>query len=964
MKAIEKIIFSLLLCFIGISILSAQDNLDILYTLDTGLLPSGLNIDRVGQNVSVLGDINGDGYDDWATVSGVEYETGTGSNSVQIFLGGPIRRASETLADIIIYNNEIQSFGPAYKAGDVNADGFDDILIYGGWTDEDSGEFDSGWYLFYGGNPFNTEADVLFQKLDYHAGSANFASDAGDVNNDGFDDILLSVPTVINGTDTAHVYLFYGAENIDNIPDIIFSSTVEYTNSGPIAYNFTGATAAGDMNNDGFGDIIISNHIVAKVYFGGTNMDNKEDVIFDDFRGGGTGTGPGVGDAGDVNGDGFDDVLMTANIGTAKAIICFGGSVVDNIPDVVIPMWKEDSYPGFSATMLGDLNNDGYDDILLGTRTYYTLALGQARVFYGGAEMDSIADISLDATQGYTVFGHTVAGDGDFNGDGFPDFLVGDIGNASSLNKHDDAGSISLFYGGINVSGNADAVFSGSADREGFGSAVAGAGDVNGDGYQDIIVGASNHWEAPYHYAGRAYLYFGGTSRKNEADLVFNSTFKYNGNHAYFGKEVGSAGDVNGDGFDDIYVVEQFKASIFLGGTQMDTIADYVFNMQVNDFSFSAVGDVNKDGYDDILYSKPTQNLAGKAYLYFGGENLLDGVDITFTGLKAGDNFGQISHAAGDVNGDGYADFIIAVPGDDSNGTNLGAVQLFLGAENIPTTPALTFNGTAADPFSYNFAFHINGGKDINNDGFDDIAVSNGLFSLTPGSNEGRIYFFYGGVQMDNTADRVLTGSSPKNYLGLRRISFLPDLNKDGFDEIFTSEGNYQSGGDDREKPVIFYGGTPMDSLSDITLPYSSANMDIGYFFDNQDSSVHLLAGDPVNRAAGPSMGRVFVYSGNMTGIEDTQTADHSVADFSLYQNYPNPFNPKTVISYQLAENKPVKLSIYNVLGQEVATLISGKQSAGHHQVTWDASAFPSGLYFYRLKTENHTEVRKMMLLR
>jgi hypothetical protein len=85
---------------------------------------------------------------------------------------------------------------------------------------------------------------------------------------------------------------------------------------------------------------------------------------------------------------------------------------------------------------------------------------------------------------------------------------------------------------------------------------------------------------------------------------------------------------------------------------------------------------------------------------------------------------------------------------------------------------------------------------------------------------------------------------------------------------------------------------------------------------------------------------------------------------YALHQNYPNPFNPVTVIGWQLADNSHVKLSIYNILGQKVATLVNKKQSAGRYKAEWDASGFASGIYFYQIKTDNHFEVRKMMLMK
>jgi hypothetical protein len=92
-------------------------------------------------------------------------------------------------------------------------------------------------------------------------------------------------------------------------------------------------------------------------------------------------------------------------------------------------------------------------------------------------------------------------------------------------------------------------------------------------------------------------------------------------------------------------------------------------------------------------------------------------------------------------------------------------------------------------------------------------------------------------------------------------------------------------------------------------------------------------------------------------------TKDLLAADYVLNQNYPNPFNPKTVISYQLAVGSKVELTIYNLLGQKVATLVSAKQRAGQYQAEWDASGFSSGIYFYRLNAGNFQEVKKMVLL-
>ncbi|MCX6163554.1 MAG: T9SS type A sorting domain-containing protein [Ignavibacteriae bacterium] len=86
--------------------------------------------------------------------------------------------------------------------------------------------------------------------------------------------------------------------------------------------------------------------------------------------------------------------------------------------------------------------------------------------------------------------------------------------------------------------------------------------------------------------------------------------------------------------------------------------------------------------------------------------------------------------------------------------------------------------------------------------------------------------------------------------------------------------------------------------------------------------------------------------------------------DYALLQNYPNPFNPVTVISYQLPKTSIVKLSIYDVRGQEVNILVNESQNAGNYEIGWNASAFPSGVYFYRLEAGSFISNKKMILVK
>jgi len=107
---------------------------------------------------------------------------------------------------------------------------------------------------------------------------------------------------------------------------------------------------------------------------------------------------------------------------------------------------------------------------------------------------------------------------------------------------------------------------------------------------------------------------------------------------------------------------------------------------------------------------------------------------------------------------------------------------------------------------------------------------------------------------------------------------------------------------------------------------------------------------------------REFYLTGEISSVEDSDISDPS--SFKLEQNYPNPFNPSTMINYQLSMNNEVDLSIYNLLGQKVATLVSKKQAAGSYQVEWDASAYASGVYYYVLKAGEFRDVKKMVYLK
>ena len=431
---------------------------------------------------------------------------------------------------------------------------------------------------------------------------------------------------------------------------------IVYEEEGLHAAILTGQTAddrfgvsvafAGDVNNDGYPDVIVgarledtaaSNAGAAYIYYGGSSIDTTADVFLtgeaaDDYFG-----WYNISSAGDVNNDGFDDVIVgacrndTAGSNAGRAYIYYGGSSMDSIADVILTGEAAGDYFGYSLASAGDVNDDGFDDVIVGAWSNDTAALGAgaAYIYYGGSSMDSTADVVFIGKAGYDCFGWDVASAGDVNNDSYPDVIVGarldDTGVPS-------AGAAYIYYGGLGMDATADIILTGEAASDNFGESVAFAGDINDDGFDDVIVGAWSNDNAGSN-AGRAYIYYGGSSMDSTADVIFTGEAADDN----FGGNVASVSDVNNDGNPDVII--------------------------------GALG--NDTGGSDF----------GAAYIYYGGLGMDATADITLTGEASGDRFGESVAFAGDVNNDGNSDVIIGALGNDAGGIDAGRAYIFQGSD-------------------------------------------------------------------------------------------------------------------------------------------------------------------------------------------------------------------------------------------------------------------------------------------
>jgi hypothetical protein len=418
-----------------------------------------------------------------------------------------------------------------------------------------------------------------------------------------------------------------------------------------------------------------------------------------------------VASAGDVDADGVGDFLIGApyHDGAAQdagAALLILGPVTGELglvsADARLLGKQQDGGAGWAVAGAGDVNADGYDDILVGAPYLDTggSEAGAALLILGpvAGEVDlSDADASLNGMASYDWTGAAVAGGGDVNGDGHADLLMGgpyvDKGGSN-------AGSAFLVLGPVSgelTLHDADAQLVGEDEHDGAAGALAMVGDVNGDGLADLLVGAPDRSQTGA-YAGGAYLVLAPVS--GEVDLG-SAEARLMGEAAHDGAgcAVAGPGDVDGDGYADLLIGASGNdgggsdagAAYLLPGTTRGYSALSAAPARLTGAAafdqagaaLAGAGDVDGDGLGDLLVGAPGHDAggtdAGAAYLLLGpveGERSLSGADITIVGERAADRAGAAVSSAGDADGDGYPDLLIGAPDSDDHGTDRGAAYL------------------------------------------------------------------------------------------------------------------------------------------------------------------------------------------------------------------------------------------------------------------------------------------------
>ncbi|MBK7874257.1 MAG: FG-GAP repeat protein [Planctomycetes bacterium] len=796
-----------------------------------------------GSSLCALGDINGDRFDDVAIAaplySGPESEEGV----VYVYLGSAGGLQS-TPHWVIEGNTPNAHFGGDLEhVGDVNGDGLSDLAVctsasgvagfarvYAGTSNPSPGA--PLWSMTAAGL---AAFGVLPTHFDY-LGNSPHVGGAGDVDGDGYDDLLLGCGFYeLNGV-PGRAFLFRGGPSgPSTVP--VWSAT------GPVSEASFGLMprSAGDLNGDGLSDVIIGDPHYSDgssgavlVYISNPQAlptllpTSPSQILTSPSAGAFFGGSRGSMSCGDVDGDAIPDVIVGGwrNAGQSGRAWLFKGSAVSPwlspTPDSSISSGQSNGLLGFFAGTAGDVNGDGRSDAYVTHLRFDNPELdeGTLYVFYGQPQETplhvplAIQTSSLTGTTG-SSFATALTTAGDANGDGFSDLLVGSPGFQGAFANE---GRVALYRAKSDGTGLENASiwsFSGGQTDARLGTSVTFAGDVNNDGFTDVLVGAPGFaTDLTQFQEGKAFLFLGTSSGVLSGTPSW--TFEGDAINAKFGQALAGAGDVNGDGYADVFVgapgatvgglQDSGRVYVFLGSpTGLGATPALVLDNPVTgDARFGAslanAGDLNRDGQTDLVvgapdYSNP-ESEEGRVYVFLGSAaGVVPTPAFTVESDLVGAHLGTAVSGAGDVDADGYADILVGAP-DTLGG---GRVTLYRGQLGLaPIAPgAQVFNGTQGGA---RLGAALCRAGDVNNDGFSDVAFSAPNFNL----NQGEVYVHLG-VSSGLATSPTLTfpGSAGAN-LGAG-MGPCGDIDGDGFSDVVLGQPGQLSG---TGGLLVYVGGT------------------------------------------------------------------------------------------------------------------------------------------------------------
>ncbi len=899
------------------------------YTWDAALELTGTSAgDAFGVALDGLEDFDGDGFPDLAVGAYGEDTTAADAGAVYLYsLDAGMRGAlgASAATEVFYGSSEDEALGGVVaSAGDVDGDGLTDLLMAA--EDHDLGGQDAGviWLVLGGdsGHTLDTASDVLFVG-ELQGDELGVATGAGDVDGDGYDDVLLGADRNDEaGSSAGKVYLWRGPFSLDRYEAGAAQLRILGSDSGD--YTGSDLVGVGDLDADGHADIAVaargrdrgsaSSAGAVGVFQGplpsGTmEFEDADTIIQGDASSDGS-YGVSLGGGGDVDGDGYDDLLLgvkgsdLGGSGSGGAFLFYGplssGTARYSDADAVF-IGGSSWYYGDEVDLGGDLDGDGYAD--LGFTNDYAPYYGQVLTYTGGPRLEDAAAEPVDSASdddgdGYSEddgdcddrkasrapnltevcgsgsdedcdgwadvcfpdaylvdadiptwvssdyvptssyssgrLGYNLRIVGDLSGDGVRDLVVADPSRSSS------AGRVAVYFGPVaaqaQTSENADAYLSGSSSRQVAGATLHPAGDLDADGYDDLSVGASGGGLVSME-DGLVVVFRGGPTMTGsqttaEATWRFGTGDPYD--HAYWGAGVG---DVDGDGYDDFAVgayddddgdlietgsVGLFYGPLAAGDYDVDADADVLFVGEGPEQHLGSyvqpAGDLNGDGYDDlVLYASDwvhdlagTDYYQGQLYVFYGPIEQSGRVELRHADafIPIPPSYHSWVWTSGDLTGDGYPDLVV------SAGYTEWAVLSMVGKAGV-IEPDDEAEALLQDDAFWVYEDADLAVGDMNGDGYGDLVVGATDFSPYP---EGGAWVLLGPLEGELELDDADLFVEDSYNHGTGYTVDLGDLDGDGFDDLAIGIPEEDSGSLGEGVFVVLPGGWDGGSVHGLSL--------------------------------------------------------------------------------------------------------------------------------------------------
>jgi hypothetical protein len=877
--------------------------------------------DAAGLSVAGAGDVNRDGYDDFIIGAYGDDDGGDIAGQAYLVLGMATGWAMDTdlSAASASFWGEDASDAAGWSvagAGDVNMDGYDDFIIGALW-DDDGGVNAGQTYLILGmasGWLMDTDlsaASASFRGEDAADVSGGSVAGAGDVNGDGYDDFIIGATGDDDGGSAAgQTYLILGKASGWAIDTDLSASSASFWGEKASDYSGNSISGAGDVNGDGYDDILIGAYqnddgysAAGQTYLihgkpAGWAMDTDLSASSASFWGeaGGDNSGFSVAGVGDTDGNGFDDILIGAQL---------NDEALSNAGQTYLIL--SNCRPPSPLNLRASIGGEGRQVDLAWAKPPWNELITAYRIYRStdGAHYSQVAVVNtlffadFNVVPGMTYHYSVVTVDG--SGE------VSDLGRCVSVNVEAPVAAEVPGLGRNVDLKDAQASFWGEDASDYSGWSVSGAGDVNGDGYADFLIGAM--WDDDGgSNAGQSYLILGKSAGLAADTDLSSADASFWGEDASdeSGRSMACAGDVNGDGYDDFLICAPGdddggssagqtylflgKASGWAADTDLSAASASFWGEDGADYSgwsVAGAGDVNLDGYDDFLigaYGDDDGGTdAGQTYLILGKasgwavDTDLSAASASFWGQNNGDYSGYCVAGAGDVNGDGYADFLIGAYGFDGGSSDLGRTYLILGKpsgwamDTSLSSASASFTGEAMVDCS---GYFLSGAGDVNGDGYCDFII--GAFGNDEvGANAGQTYLVFGkasgwtmGVGL-STSGASFLGETADDRSG-RNVAAAGDVNGDGYDDFLIGAILNDDGGMDSGEAYLIAGkasGWAMDTSLSAALAsfwgedaFDDAGWSVAGAGDvNGDGYADLLIGAVYDDDGGNSAGQTYL---------------------------------------------------------------------------------------------------------